>query len=260
MKDDANFSPKFFHLLTPNDQIQYNLLREALSSHVCRNLRGKRLQSFIELLASIKKFCIRNDLQDSIRCLVCGICWVPNGIAINTRQFGILVNKCKSSINGSLQQLGYTTLQNRSESNATITQAIPFLKDNYMELREWSIRLFVAATPQPLINSYDYLSLPPITSPAPNSHISFSSFSNNISYPSQAEISANSNDTSNSKVKNIENYPSHKLQPLPIINIQEEERPQIKESPYFDDPFCCAPAFLVGDEKQNEPFDDFLLF
>ena len=263
MKDEVNYSPKFLNLLSSSDQTQYHLLKEALSSHVCRNLRGKRLQAFVELLASIKKFCIRNDMEDSIRCLVYGICWVPNGIAINTRQFGLLVNKCKSSINGSLQQLGYTTLQNRTESNSTITQAIPFLKDNFIELREWSIRLFVAATPKPLNSSYDFLSLPPITSPAPLSNSSFSIFSKNITnHISQPEIFNNPYQISNAKAKIIENCCSPKrLQPLPIINIKAEEaHPQVDENLYFDDPFCCAPAFLVEDEKPSDAFDDFISF
>ena len=133
-------TPKFFDLLTDNDRVLYNNMRSGLSSHACRNRRGKRLETFGEMLKAIKTFCIRNDEDDWKRCLVCGVCWLSNGIAINTRHLSLLIDKCKSSINGSLQKLGYTTLQSRQESNDQLSEFIPILKNNFNELREWTIR------------------------------------------------------------------------------------------------------------------------
>lgn len=143
--------PKFYELLSKNDKILYNNMRSGLSSHACRNRRGKRLETFSEMLNAIKTYCVRNDEDDWKRCLVCGVCWLPNGIAINTRHLSLLIDKCKSSINGSLQKMGYSTLQSRSESGNQLSDTIPLLKNNFNELREWTIRQFVATTPNPQI-------------------------------------------------------------------------------------------------------------
>ena len=142
--------PKFFDILSEADQIIYNNLRQVLSSSDNKNCRGKRLENFSEVLSSIKQFCIKGDADDAKRCLVCGICWLPIGIAINNRQFSLLVGKCKSSVNGSLQKLGFNSIQSRKESIAMIAQAIPFLKNNYNEAREWTVRQFTTClTPTP---------------------------------------------------------------------------------------------------------------
>jgi hypothetical protein len=141
--------PKYYDLLSPSDQEQYDELRATLSSQMCRNRRGKRLEGFSDMLSSIRVFCMRHNDDDWKRSLVCGVCWLPNGIAVNNRQLSILIDKCKSSMNGSLQKMGYTTLQARNESNSALCDTIPLLKNNFNELREWTVRLVVAATRQP---------------------------------------------------------------------------------------------------------------
>jgi hypothetical protein len=65
---------------------------------------------------------------------------MDNAIAINTRQLRLLISKCKSSINGSLQKMGYTTHMSHSESWKILFSRIPLLKDHFIELRQWTIR------------------------------------------------------------------------------------------------------------------------
>jgi hypothetical protein len=169
-----DYRPKYYDLLSPSDQEQYTELRSTLSSQMCRNRRGKRLEGFSDMLSSIRAFCIRHNDDDWKRCLVCGVCWLPNGIAINNRQLSILIDKCKSSINGSLQKMGYSTLQSRSESSSSLCDTIPLLKNNFNELREWTVRLFVAATPQPNLPIYSVNTLHPFQSPMPSQYQAFS--------------------------------------------------------------------------------------
>jgi hypothetical protein len=132
---------KFYNLLSAADKLQYDELRGVLSSELRRNRRGKRLEGFAEILAAIHSFCVRHDGTDWQRSLVCGVCWLSNGIAINNRQLSSLIGKCKSSINGSLQKMGYSTVQSRAETIAPLTDAIPMLRNNFNELREWTVRL-----------------------------------------------------------------------------------------------------------------------
>jgi hypothetical protein len=135
---------KFYDLLSPSDKLQYDELRAILSSELRRNRRGKRLEGFAEILASVHSFCVRQDGSDWQRSLVCGVCWLPNGIAIDNRQLLNLIGKCKSSINGSLQKMGYSAVHGRGETSAPLTDAIPMLRNNFNELREWTVRF---ATP-----------------------------------------------------------------------------------------------------------------
>ena len=131
--------PLFYYMMNDFDKYQYNCLKFHLSSGA-KNQRNKRLSNFNGAIESIKNFAIRGDKDDKLRSLVAGICWLPEGIAINTHQLKALLGKCKSSINGSLQKMGFAQNLTRAESITALTNFFPFLRDNTSELRKWSIR------------------------------------------------------------------------------------------------------------------------
>ena len=131
--------PLFYWMMSDLDKYQYNCLKYQLATGI-KNQRNKRLSNFNEAIESIKMFAIRGDKDDKLRSLVSGICWLPEGIAINTHQLKALLGKCKSSINGSLQKMGFAQNLTRAESITALTNFFPFLRDNTSELRKWSIR------------------------------------------------------------------------------------------------------------------------
>ena len=149
MKDQLNTLPQFFDLLSEQDQSEYFKLRSTLSGPGTRNRRGKRLENFADGLDSIQKYAIRGDGNDWKRCLVCGVCWLNSGIAINTRQLRLLIDKCKSSINGSLHRMGYSTSTCKGDPTSSLIEHLPNLKGNFAELRQWTVRQKVVVTPQP---------------------------------------------------------------------------------------------------------------
>lgn len=136
--------PKYYDMLSKEDQDQYTGLRESLSSRWTKNRRGRRLECFTEVMWLIHAFCVRNTPDDWKRCLVCGLCWLSNGIAINNRHLSLLTGKCKSSINGSLQKIGYVV----TRGNAEFYEKIPFIKTNMMEMKEWTVRELCLNYPQ----------------------------------------------------------------------------------------------------------------
>jgi hypothetical protein len=136
--------PRFFDLLSSDDQEKYQSLRSVLSSSDCRNNRNQRLDKFQEMFAVIREFCDRSDDGDADRFLVCGVCPLDGCVAINIRQLHILLDKCKSSINGSFQRMGSATVALKGHVLDTFLAKIPQLKSNYNELREWSVRIFPA--------------------------------------------------------------------------------------------------------------------
>ncbi|OHS96477.1 hypothetical protein TRFO_37333 [Tritrichomonas foetus] len=132
--------PAFFSNLSPSDQLQYHELRRRLSSKNNRYNRNKRLETFQDTLQAIQTFCVRNSEDDWKRYLVCGICWIDEGICINTRQLRILLGKSKSSINGALQKIGYETVPSKGNDAAPLVSKIPYLKQFFAEQRQWTIR------------------------------------------------------------------------------------------------------------------------
>jgi hypothetical protein len=146
--------PKFYDLLSFADQEGYNQLRSNFSSDFHRNRRGSRLPNFAEMIGSIRTYCIRNADDDWKRCLVCGVCWLSNGIAFNTRQLCIICDKCKSSINGVLHQLGYANILPRFESNEALAEAMPILKSNFNQLIEWTVRPFAPPCLLPMRSAF----------------------------------------------------------------------------------------------------------
>jgi hypothetical protein len=228
--EKSDFRPKFYDLLSTVDQDQYNELRSSLSSQMCRNRRGKRLEGFSEILGSIRSFCIRNKDDDWKRCLVCGVCWLPSGIAVNNRQLSVLIDKCKSSINGSLQKMGYSSFQSRHESTGALYDSIPLLRNNFNELREWTVRFFIAATPQPALPIYSVNTLFPFQSPMSSQYQTF------VMPPRRPLVPA--------------------VPPTPLL------LPEPRPKTWGDDEFALTPAFLDhdGPEKSPEEEDPFDVF
>jgi hypothetical protein len=140
--------PHFFNLLSACDQDRYNALRAALSSSDCRNNRNQRLDKFQEMLSVIREFCEHSHEDRAARYLVCGVCHLGEGIAINIRQLRLLLNKCKSSINGSFQRMGWIGLPLKDGTLDEFLSKIPFLRTNFGELREWSVRGYRPFSPQ----------------------------------------------------------------------------------------------------------------
>lgn len=137
--NDDNQIP-FFHLLCDDDKRKYMELHEVISKSEKRYKRYKRVESLQDALKLIYEFTIRNDEEDWKRCLVCGLCFICQDIAINIRQICFLTSKCKSSINGALSKMGYKTVPFKSSSRIELYARIPYLNKNFYEQKQWTIR------------------------------------------------------------------------------------------------------------------------
>ncbi|KAK8900424.1 hypothetical protein M9Y10_002751 [Tritrichomonas musculus] len=139
--DSKENIPQFWWNLSDVDKYRYNCLKINIASKSIKSQRNKRVETFSEILNEIKAFVVQgSDSNNVIRGLVCGICWLPEGIAINTHQLRFLISKCKSSINGSLQRMGFSSSLGRTETATALSNACPIFKDNTNALRKWTIR------------------------------------------------------------------------------------------------------------------------
>lgn len=142
MAEGPNFErPQYFESLTNEDQMDYQIMQRQVGGEEMRYNRNKRLVTFTDQMSIVKKFCIRNDTYDSLRCSVCGIYWLADEtLAINIRQFKLLLAKSKSSINGALAKMGYKTVQSNANDFRVLASLVPPMKNQSMEMRQWTIR------------------------------------------------------------------------------------------------------------------------
>lgn len=150
--------PLFWDYLNDHDKEDYLKMRTALSSPACKHRRHHSNELNREIVNTIKNYVIRNDGDDWRRALVSGIVWLPNAIAINTRQLRLLLSKCKSSINALFQNMGYVTIPTTNDYSSSLVSVFPILKDNFNELRKWTIRL-VGSTQQQFVSKQQQNSL-----------------------------------------------------------------------------------------------------
>ncbi|KAH0786474.1 potassium/sodium hyperpolarization-activated cyclic nucleotide-gated channel 1 [Histomonas meleagridis] len=251
--------PAFFDLLSKEDQASYTQLRLELTSSNTKFKRYQRIKSLQDALAMIRNFCIRGDNGDSCRCLVCGVCWMGWDIAINTRQLRLLVNKCKSSINGSLAKMGYSTAPIKGDASAPFLEAIPILKGNFTEQRMWTVRRKLVSSPIPMAN-------PGLMSPyqifQPNLFVSPQPFAMGAPYqgqkPLKSEISVvfgvnESPPEVQAKTQNADNGPMYEMEISQTGTGHDGESECFfdEEVDLFDDPCCCCPLSWAH-EKENE--------
>jgi hypothetical protein len=144
-------SDRWHEPLSPQDVILIHQLREQLSSKEMRFNRNRKLATFGEQLRVVWQFCIRNDQDDSKRCLACGICWLDTDtLAMNAARFRWLIGKSKSSINNNLAMMEFLPVPATPENTARLIAAIPSLGANAGELRRWTIRKESRPTSCPL--------------------------------------------------------------------------------------------------------------
>jgi hypothetical protein len=134
--EDFSVRPHFFEQLTDAEKSEYDALRHGLSSSQCKSRRNKSNETFQDVLDQLRRY-----VGDSpTRGLVCGIVWLDRGIGINTHHLSIVTTRCKSSINGSFQSLGYGTIPSGADVSPEIERVFPFMKGKFGLLRQWTIR------------------------------------------------------------------------------------------------------------------------
>lgn len=133
-------TPEFIDILSSEDRKLYEELQQNVGSPDYRYNRNRRLSTLRDILDYIRDYCERDDIDAWKRYLVCGICWMKDCIAINTRQLRLLISKSKSAINGAFAKMGYVTVPTKGIEESLLLDAIPFLSGHYPELRQWTIR------------------------------------------------------------------------------------------------------------------------
>jgi hypothetical protein len=148
--------------LSDYDRHRYNELRLFFRQQQKDCLRERRTSPFLVEITSILAFTDQRTPGRDSRCIVAGIGCSGAHIVVNTQQFKHLVGRCKSSINGGFQQIGYDVVRNRNAARERITHIIPALRVE--SLRQWTVRcagddasvcFYSAAVPTELVTPID---------------------------------------------------------------------------------------------------------
>jgi hypothetical protein len=146
---DLPAKPQHFALLSADDAIAYNRLHCSFQQCIRKSARGERVAEFQHHLDQIRAFIQRTDTEDWKRSLVCGVIFLDHALCINIQQLRILIGRCKSSINGSLQMLGYSAQPQIHGVEIDLSARIPGLQLDIEEIKKWSVRRLTGPGAQP---------------------------------------------------------------------------------------------------------------
>lgn len=126
--------------LSIEDQNEYIGLREAFHQVQKNPVKDKRFMHFSSELATLLAFTERSNVGVEERSIVAGIAFAGPYICVNTRQLKEFMGKCKSSLNGSFQQLGYVAIRTKQKAKECILACLPSLATDAISLRQWTVR------------------------------------------------------------------------------------------------------------------------
>jgi len=132
--------PLYFQMLSDADQTRYAALQRRFSENRTDARKGERFDAFKDRLIMIQNFVQSGDFDDWKRSLVCGIFFFRGFLVVNIQQLRILLGKCKSLINGSLQQLGYCSETGTCALHEEFLSQFPPNMAHKVDMKKWSTR------------------------------------------------------------------------------------------------------------------------
>lgn len=139
----------FWNLLSQDDKDEYYRLKKSFhngqaSNHLQKNSiitnKDQRSPNFYKELAVALNYIERDSYHREERSIICGVAFAGPYICVNTRQLKNFIGRCKSSINGSFQQMGYSALRTKVKARNCVTTVIKLLKSEPTILRQWTVR------------------------------------------------------------------------------------------------------------------------
>jgi hypothetical protein len=160
---DLPVSATYWTLLSPDDRSEYLRLRASFHHGQRISSKDRRVVTFRRELTLVMEFLERSPENTEVRCILAGVCFAGPVVCINTRQLKGFLKRCKSSINGSFQQLGYLALRTKAKAKACILSVLPSLQSDQNLLRQWTVRAISDDAEFCFVSSFCHAYLPEIT-------------------------------------------------------------------------------------------------
>jgi hypothetical protein len=159
---DFKPNPVFWERLTAEDQAEF--IRLTAELHHCQKSSGKdrRVVSFQKELNLVLAFLERDELRREERSILTGIAFAGRFVCVNTRLLKSFLGRCKSSINGGFQQMGYVAIRTKAKARNCIVAVMRSLTNDAALLRQWTVRGLASNVASPFVSSFPTRLLPEI--------------------------------------------------------------------------------------------------
>ena len=149
---DISLPQNYWSVLSQDDKDEFMRLRSTFQHGQKISSKDRRIVTFSKELNLLIRYLERSPENLEARCVLIGVCFVGPYVCVNTRQLKSYLCRCKSSINGALAKMGYSTAPIKGDLSRGLVMAIPFLKGNFAEQRMWTIRRRNVASPAPVMS------------------------------------------------------------------------------------------------------------
>ena len=160
---DFNPHPIFWDRLTADDKAEFIRLRNQLHSYQKPTGKDPRVVTFRKELLSVLQFTERDEAHREERCILTGIAFAGPLICVNTRLLKNFLGRCKSSINGGFQQMGYVAIRTKGKARTCIVTVMKPLTSDPALLRQWTVRGASPHAESCFVSSFNVSLLPEIT-------------------------------------------------------------------------------------------------
>lgn len=142
LNPDPSLPIVYWNQLNQEDKDEFIRLRTSLhqSQKQSNTVKDSRLMTFSNEMKTILKFIEHDESGRQQRSILTGVAFAGPFICVNTRQLKNFLGRCKSSINGSLQQLGYIAVKTKSKARSCVLAVMPLLTNDVNLLRQWTVR------------------------------------------------------------------------------------------------------------------------
>lgn len=159
---DTCIPARYWNKLTKDDQMEYLKLRVKFHQQQRSSGKDSRVASFHNELLTARSYIERRQTGKEERSIICGVCFVGRYICINTRLLKYFLGRCKSSINGSIQQMGYVALKTKTKARNCVLAVMHSLVDDVNNLRQWTVRCVSDNAMFAIVSSFPDAKIPEI--------------------------------------------------------------------------------------------------
>lgn len=159
---DSCIPAHIWNKLSQDDQIEYLRLRVKFHQQQRSSGKDSRVASFHNELLTARSYIERRQTGKEERSIICGVCFAGRYICINTRLLKYFLGRCKSSINGSIQQMGYVALKTKTKARNCVLAVMHSLVDDVNNLRQWTVRCVSDSAMFAIVSSFPDAKIPEI--------------------------------------------------------------------------------------------------
>ncbi|OHT06587.1 hypothetical protein TRFO_25327 [Tritrichomonas foetus] len=259
---DFHPHPVFWERLPTEDKAEFIRLRNQLHSYQKPTGKDPRVVTFRKELLAVLKFIERDEAHREERSILAGIAFAGPFICVNTRLLKSFLGRCKSSINGGFQQMGYVAIRTKAKARTCIVTVMRSLTSDPALLRQWTVRGASPHADSCFVSSFNVALLPDVTQADMNFDSRSMSRSNSffVQKPvAQLHASSSQHTSSNSQQQNNNSHSnqitlSSLSQVLQKLDAQQHEQKQQSESlaaQYMRRPFAHVSESFVGFDDED---------